>query len=176
MSLYVVDVEADGPVPGLYSMVSFAAMKVQDDVKNAPSFRANTAPITDKWIPEALAVSKVTREQHLRFPENKIAMIDFVEFIKKTNIGKPIFMSDNPCFDWQWINYYFTLNEIQNPFGFSGRRIGDFYAGLERNWFVGGKWRKFRKTAHTHDPLDDVRGNVEAFVAFCQKHKIRYSS
>lgn len=175
MSIFIVDVEADGPVPGLYSMVSFAAIRVQTDLINSPTFRANTAPISDKWIQSALNCSGIkTREEHLSFPDNRIAMIDFAEYIKTNNIGKTVFLSDNPCFDWQWINYYFTLNEINNPFGFSGRRIGDFYAGLEKNWFASNNWKRLRETKHTHDPLDDVRGNAEAFVKFCTDKKIRF--
>lgn len=174
MSIFIVDVEADGPVPGLYSMVSFAAIKVQSDLTKSPTFRANTAPISEKWKPEALAFSGIkTRKEHLSFPDSKIAMADFLNFIEENNKGKPVFLSDNPCFDWQWINYYFTLHDIKNPFGFSGRRIGDFYAGLEKDWFSSNKWKYLKDTKHTHDPLDDARGNAEAFVKFCQRHNIR---
>ncbi len=41
-----------------------------------------------------------------------------------------VFVSDNPAYDFQWINFYFWRYLGQNPFGHSGRRIADFYAGL----------------------------------------------
>jgi len=47
MSLFVVDVEADGPCPGLYSMVSFGVVRVQEDLEKTPTFFGQTAPITE---------------------------------------------------------------------------------------------------------------------------------
>jgi hypothetical protein len=44
--------------------------------------------------------------------------------------GRPVFVSDNPAFDFQWINHGFWHALRGNPFGHSGRRIGDYYAGL----------------------------------------------
>jgi len=60
-------------------------------------------------------------------------MKKFDEWIKKVSIGKPIFISDNPAFDWQWINYYFHKYLNKNPFGFSARRIGDIYCGMVKD-------------------------------------------
>lgn len=174
MSLFIVDVEADGPCPGLYSMVSFAAIKVQPDLTRTATFKGYTAPISQQWIPDALAVSGHSREEHLTFPASKEAMVAFAAFLARNSNGHPVFLSDNPAFDWQFINYYFILNGIKNPFGFSARRIGDIYSGLERNLSRGNNWKRLRKTKHSHDPLDDVRGNAEAFNALCQQHSIRY--
>jgi hypothetical protein len=77
--------------------------------------------------------------------------------------GPPIFWSDNPAFDWQWINFYFWKYGIDNPFGFSARRIGDYYAGLVGDVRKGSDWKKMRITPHTHNPVDDAMGNYEAF-------------
>src|SRR5437867_264225 len=40
-----------------------------------------------------------------------------------------VFVSDNPAYDFQWINFYFWRYFGENPFGHSGRRIADFYGG-----------------------------------------------
>jgi hypothetical protein len=45
MTLFVVDIEADGPYPGDYSMVSFGIVKVQTDLKNTPTFYGKVAPV-----------------------------------------------------------------------------------------------------------------------------------
>ncbi len=76
---------------------------------------------------------------------------------------KPVFISDNPCYDYQFINYYFHKFLGQNPFGWSGRRIGDFYAGLTKKVNNTQEWKKWRITPHNHDPVFDSLGNVEAF-------------
>src|SRR3990172_7381200 len=72
-----------------------------------------------------------------------------------------IFVSDNPAFDWQWINDGFHKHLWINPFGHSARRIGDFYAGLCGQWTATG-WKKLRITKHDHNPVNDAMGNVEA--------------
>lgn len=173
MSLFIVDIEADGPAPGIYSMVCFGAIRVQRDLENTPTFYGKTAPITGKWDSEALAVSGINREQHLGFPKPQIEMKRFYEWIEKNNEnGRPVFVSDNPAWDYQWINYYFTACGYHNPFGHSGRRIGDFYAGLEKDWGVQSRWKKFRRTKHTHNPVDDARGNAEALITICDKFAV----
>ena len=76
---------------------------------------------------------------------------------------KPIFVSDNPAFDWQWINDGFWRTLDKNPFGHSARRIGDFYAGLVENFMDSNSWKKLRVTPHDHNPVNDAMGNLEAF-------------
>lgn len=162
MSLIVVDVEADGAVPHLFSMVSFGAVIVEPSLSK--TFYGQTKPISDVWQPEALAISNFTREEHLTFNEPENVMLEFKNWIAENSNGKPVFISDNLAFDWQWINYYFHRFTGGNPFGFSGRRIGDIYSGLVKDYFAASKWKDFRQTKHTHHPVDDARGNAEALL------------
>ena len=171
MSLFSVDVEADGPVPGLYSMVNIGIVRVDDALDT--TFYGQVRPIVDEYIPDALAVSGFSREQHLAFPDPKEVMTELVEWLEASSTGRPVFISDNPAFDFAFANYYLHRYVGRNPFGFSARRIGDFYAGLERDFFASAKWRKFRKTRHTHHPVDDAKGNAEALLAFSRQHDVR---
>jgi hypothetical protein len=77
--------------------------------------------------------------------------------------ARPHFVSDNPAYDWQFINYYFHLFLGRNPFGYSARRIGDFYAGLMNDFMDASSWKKLRITPHDHNPVHDAMGNLEAF-------------
>jgi hypothetical protein len=79
------------------------------------------------------------------------------------NVEAPTFISDNPAYDWQWISFYFWKYFGENPFGFSARRIGDFYAGLVGDFSKANDWKRLRVTKHTHMPVDDAMGNYEAF-------------
>lgn len=160
--LIVVDVEADGPCPGLYSMVSFGAVVVDKDLKN--TFYGQVCPVTDLWIPEALAVSGFSRDEHEAFADPLLVMVKFADWLHK--VGNPVFISDNPAFDWQFINYYLYKYTGSNPFGFSARRIGDIYSGLVKDMYKSSSWKKLRKTKHTHNPVDDATGNAEALLAF----------
>jgi hypothetical protein len=160
MSYIVVDIEADGPIPHKYSMVSLGAIIVEPTLKK--TFYGQTRPISDLWVPEALAVSGFCREEHEKFDDPADVMEKFAQWIKQNSVSHPIFISDNLAFDWQWINYYFHYFIGRNPFGFSGRRIGDMYAGLTKD--TRKKWKHLRKTAHTHHPVDDAKGNAEVLL------------
>lgn len=161
MSLIVVDVESDGPIPNKYSMVCFGAVIVEPSLNK--TFYGETKPISKYWVPEALAVSGVTREQHEKFSDPWHTMQKFDQWIKENTKGRPVFISDNPAYDWQFINYYFHYYLGTNPFGFSARRIGDLYCGMVKDGFA--KWKHLRKTNHDHNPVNDAKGNAEALLA-----------
>lgn len=79
--------------------------------------------------------------------------------------GKRVVMvSDNPAYDFQWINDGFWRHLGRNPFGHSARRISDFYAGLKGDFRSTQGWKRFRVTPHDHNPVNDAMGNVEAFA------------
>lgn len=162
MSYISVDVEADGQIPHKYSMVCFGAIVVEPSLSK--TFYGKTKPTSDLWIPSSLAVSGFTREEHLKFDDPLNVMYEFDDWVKKNTIGSPVFISDNPAFDWSFINYYFHFFVGKNPFGWSARRLGDIYCGLEKNMRVGKDWKKFRKTKHTHHPVEDATGVAEALL------------
>ncbi len=162
MSFYVVDIEADNVSPATGSMVCFGAVRVTDGLED--TFYGQTAPITETWKPEALAVSGFSREEHEGFQLPSITMPLFLAWVNNTNkAGRPVFISDNIAFDWMWICYYFDRYGLENPFGWSGRRIGDMYGGMKMDVYV--RWKHLRKTSHTHHPVDDAKGNAEALLA-----------
>lgn len=160
MSYIVVDVEADGPIIGHHSMVCFGAVVVEPTLSK--TFYGKTKPISDVWKPEALAVSGFSRDEHLTFDEPKIVMEDFALWLKENSVGQPVLITDNPAFDFSWINYYFHVFYGSNPFGFSARRIGDIFCGLKKDAKY--QWKKHRKTVHDHNPVNDAKGNAEALL------------
>jgi hypothetical protein len=161
MSLYVVDVEADGPIPGKYSMVSFGAVLVETGLGR--TFFGRTRPISESFLPDALAISGATRAEHLRYDEPGEVMAGFERWIAETSRGRPVFFSDNLAFDWQFMNWYLHTYLGRNPFGWSGRRIGDLYCGMVKDAHA--QWKHLRKTAHDHHPVNDARGNAEVILA-----------
>lgn len=158
--LICVDVESDGPIPHDYSMVCFGAVAVEPTLSR--TFYGRVRPISDKWNPEALAISGFSREQHETFDDPREVMLKFKEWLLATSKGRPVFVSDNNGFDAAWINYYFHHFLGENPFGFSSRRIGDMYAGMQKN--TSAQWKWMRDTRHSHHPVDDAKGNAEALL------------
>ena len=162
MSYIVVDVEADGNLLGLNSMVCFGAVLIDKEGKLDQTFYGKTAPISDYFDPEALAISGFSREEHLKFDNPLEVMTNFKLWIEEHSKGKPILLSDNNGFDASWINWYFIKYLGENPFGWSSRRIGDMFAGFMNNSHY--KWKQHRITKHTHNPVDDAKGNAEALL------------
>ena len=75
MSYIVVDVEADGAIPHMYSMVCFGAVVVEPSLSK--TFYGKTKPISDLWVPDAFKVSGFSREEHQSFDDPKQVMEDF---------------------------------------------------------------------------------------------------
>ena len=161
MPYVMVDIEADGPIPGDYSMICFGAVVVEEGLGRI--FYGRLKPISEKWVPEALAVSGFTREQTLAFDDPLTVMQNFGQWVKDTTNGRAFFVSDNDGFDWQFINWYFWHFTGANPFGHSSTNLGSLYKGLVKDTFQ--NFKHLRKTLHTHDPVDDARGNAEALLA-----------
>jgi ribonuclease T len=55
-----IDIEASGPTPGLYSMLSLGACLVDDSTQ---SFYLEIQPINDAFTPEALAICQFSLER-----------------------------------------------------------------------------------------------------------------
>jgi len=87
----------------------------------------------------------------------------FEKWLQEHAPSGAVFVSDNPAYDWQWINFYFWKHLGRNPFGHSARRIGDFYAGLVGDFHKSNQWKRLRVTKHDHNPVNDAMGNAEAF-------------
>jgi DNA polymerase III epsilon subunit-like protein len=154
MKLIFVDVEATGRSPISGTMTEFGAV----DYKTRQTFHGviwESRPAEDNP-----AVSVITGK--LITPVEEV-MTNFTRWLEGLGKDRPIFVSDNPAYDFQWINAAFDASGMENPFGHSARRISDFWAGLQRNWSETQSWKHFRVTPHDHNPVHDAMGNVEAF-------------
>jgi len=169
MAYIMVDIEADGPIPSDYSMISFAAVVVKTGLTQ--SFYATLKPISDNWIPEALQVSGHSREQTLCFSDPLTVMQDFARWLNE-EVKEPVyFISDNNGFDWQFINWYFHHFLKHNPFGHSSTNLGSLYKGIEKDMFK--NFKHLRQTEHTHHPLDDAKGNAEALLIIKEQYGLK---
>lgn len=184
--IFLVDTEATGPSPYSSVMTSFGIVDratratfygvMYDSMPSAenaaipvltsgpgPRYQRNTdtTPILTSATPRAFDEDDAARAA---------VLVVLVEWLKGFD-GNAVFMSDNNGFDWQWLSYEFDKAGLDNPFGFSSRRIGDLYAGLKGKWRDTSSWKRFRKTKHTHNPVDDSMGNAEALDAILAKYE-----
>ncbi len=149
-NLIFVDCEAYGKSPSTGILTEFGAVAYPSR-DTFHGVLAERQPAEGSAMPRKLANEKEIFEKFEQW------------LLKTTNNELPVFISDNPAFDWQWINDGFWKTIGRNPFGHSARRIGDFYAGLVEDFTDSSSWKKFRITPHDHNPVHDAMGNLEAF-------------
>lgn len=145
-------------------MVCFGAVIVRPGLKD--TFYGSTRPISDKWDPEALAISGFSREDHEKFDDPLKTMQAFRSWLNDNVKGRPILIADNNGFDWQFINWYFHHFLGTNPFGFSSRNQNDMWRGMRsfRN-NMKKSFKYLRRTKHDHNPVNDALGNAEALLS-----------
>lgn len=158
--LVFVDCEATGPAPGVGVLSEFGAV----DYETRRTFHG--VLYDSEPDPANPVLSRLTGGSY-----DPVEVFGrFKGWLEDLGEGYPLFVSDNPAFDFQWINHGFWHALAENPFGHSGRRIGDYYAGLVGDFRRAQDWKRFRVTPHDHNPVHDALGNVEAFETIQRLH------
>jgi len=171
MSLLLsIDVEASGPAPLHGDMISFAAVVIEEALDR--SFASGPMrPECEHWLPAAYEAIGMTREEHLAAPHSiRDRILAFADWLEGLNDSRLIMVSDNPGFDFQWMNFELMNHVGHQLLGHSARRIGDVWSGLRKRPMETVTWRKFRITPHDHDPLNDAMGNAEAWLEMWRQY------
>jgi DNA polymerase III epsilon subunit-like protein len=171
--LYVaVDVEADGPIPGPYSMISLGMAVVG---RPESTFYTELRPISDEFVPEALAVSGLDRDRLLReAPTAEDAMAAAARWINGLrSVGRPVFLAGPAVWDGMFVHWYFVRFTSRSPFSATGAGIDlrSYWMGL-----TGGEWVSSRKSIikqklgitnlpHTHHAGEDAAELAQVFQA-----------
>ncbi|MEY9828899.1 DNA polymerase III epsilon subunit-like protein [Sinorhizobium fredii] len=161
-----VDIEAAGPIPPDYSMLSLGCCLVDDP---EISFYVEFKPISENFIPEAMAISGFQlgglKDTGTDPEEAMRSLEDWITTNSKG--GKPIFVGFNAPFDWAFVNYYFLHFLKRNPFGIGAVDIKAMYMGA-----TGCSWDATRSSqfpvekqseAEKHDALADARHQAKLF-------------
>ena len=167
------DIEADGPIPGPYSMLSFASAAYLADKTLVGTFQINLEtlpnasadPDTMEWWQKNLDAWNATR---IDIQPPKAAMLQYLEWIKSLP-GKPVFVGYPAGFDFLFIYWYLINFTGESPFSFSALDIKSYAMAVLKSEFkktVKGKMPRhwFDKLPHTHIALDDA---LEQGALFC---------
>ncbi|MEW1640264.1 exonuclease [Streptomyces sp. NPDC093801] len=177
-----VDVEADGAVPGPFSMSSFgmavAGVRDGDGFRAVDpaerTFYAELKPISDAYDPEALAVSGLDRERLAREGrepgEAMNAAADWIAAVAAELGAAPVFVAYPLGYDWMWIYWYFMrFADGGSPFGHSRcMDLKSLYAA-KADVRIGESTKRsmpghlLSDRPHTHNALDDAIEQGELF-------------
>jgi ribonuclease T len=148
-----VDIEASGPIPGEYSMLSIGACVVGDDDRR---FEVELKPLNNNYTEEALAVNSYSLDElRKRGAEPRAAMERFAQWVHDvTGGGRAVFVGFNAPFDWSFVNYYFIKFLGRNPFGHSALDIKSYYMGARgSSWSETSRRRMERRFLPNERPL-----------------------
>ena len=169
------DIETDGPVPGLHSMLSFASAAYTPAQKLIATFSANLEtlpgasghPETMKWW-ETQREAWAACRQDLRSPEE--AMLAYSAWLKGLP-GKPVFVGYPVVFDYMFVHWYLHKFAGESPFSFVALDMKTFAMAVLKLDFLNttkatmpARWFD-PALPHTHLALDDA---IEQGTTFCK--------
>lgn len=168
---FSIDVEASGPVPGLYNLVSIGAVPVVSrDGRWHPledRFYVELKPIAAGFDPEAMAVHGISRH-HLEshgVPADE-AMRRLTLFAERHSAGaRAVFVGHNAGFDWSYISWYYARFGLPNPFGYKALDTKSLAMGrLGIGWFETSKERleQMLSDLPKQDPAQAHRADYDA--------------
>jgi hypothetical protein len=167
------DVETDGPIPGIYSMLSFASAAYLPNKQLLGTFSANlntlpdavSHPKTMEWWktqPEAWIACRTD----LQIPG--IAMQNYLEWLKSLP-GKLVFVGYPVAFDFMFMYWYLIRFTGKSPFSHSALDIKTYAMAMLKTPYrestkgnMPKRW--FDDLPHSHLALDDA---IEQGALFC---------
>ena len=121
---FVIDIECNGPVPGLYDMVSLGAVCVHNRDGRAVSgerLYVEMRPQAPRFDSKAAAIHGLDQNRlHREGLPRAEACRRLAAWVKRQcdPHTHAIFVGHNAPFDWSFVNYAFVAENIPNPFGY----------------------------------------------------------
>lgn len=171
-----VDIEADGPIPSEFSMLSVGAAAYNESGKLLGTFERNLETLDGaKQDPDTMAWWQTQPEAWELCRKNlvhpKDAMNDLTEWVKKleTQYGaKAVFLAYPAGFDFTFVYWYLVKFVGYSVFSFSSLDIKSYAMAILKTPFRETTKRNFPKSwkskrRHTHEAIQDALGQGELF-------------
>jgi hypothetical protein len=175
------DVETDGPIPGPFSILSFALVYAgafdgqifKRPHNYAQTFYTELKPISNNYEPDALLANGLDRDrlcEHGEAPD--VAMTRACQWVRQlAGKDKPVLVAYPLSFDWTWLYWYFVrFSSEGSPFDYS--RCFDIKTAFAIKASVpiaeAGRSKLFLslrpQRKHTHHALEDAIEQAEIFA------------
>ena len=134
---FCIDIEANGPVPGLYDMVSLGATVVFRGAAGAlhlgVDFYMELKPVAPRFDARAAAIHGLDQERLAAEGRTRsdaaTALAAWVA--QETREGtEPCFVGHNAPFDWSHVAYLYAEQDRPNPFGYKALDTKALSAGV----------------------------------------------
>jgi Exonuclease len=175
------DVETDGPIPGPFSILSFAlvfAGSFDGESFSRPqnyrnSFYTELRPISKEFQQEALTVNGLDRERLCKEGKSpEVAMDEAARWVRRmAGEGRPVLVAYPLSFDWSWLYWYFVrFAKEGSPFKHSSCFDVKTAIAVKGHLPISLSSRPKLNQAltsshvHTHNALDDAAEQAEIFA------------
>lgn len=179
--IYVsVDIEADGPIPGDYSMLSIGAAAFTREGKMVGTYSANLETLPGAGQdPDTMRFWNDNRDAweacRKDTQDPKKAMGEFVGWVKGLP-GTPVFVAYPAGFDFTFVYWYMVHFGLESPFSFSALDIKTYAMALlktpyretvkkrmPKRWFTA-------RAKHKHLALDDAIEQGQLFISMMNEN------
>jgi ribonuclease T len=177
---FCIDIEASGPVPSLFNMISIGCTVVKWQASAQKHILADEFYYEIK--PDFPGFEKETIDIHHLTPEHlaenglssKFVLEEIEKFVKAQTPPnhKPLFVGHNAPFDWMFVAFYFAWAGMKNPFGYNALDTKALAMGrLEIPWRYSNKevlyerFPKLKPTDQPHHALEDARYQAQILAA-----------
>jgi DNA polymerase III alpha subunit (gram-positive type) len=127
MVYFSVDLEASGPVPPKYNLLSIGVTVLRTEGDHhvlGDSMYIELRPIFPGFDKAAVNVAGLDIDRLRREGEEpEQALRRLTQWIREQNAGSkdwPVFVGHNAVFDWAYLAYYYAHSDMRNPFGYKG--------------------------------------------------------
>jgi len=174
-----VDIEASGPNPHDYSMLSLGAATVSTPRK---SFYAEFKPTNNNESQEAAAVHGLSMAELAENGEEpKAGLLRLEKWLEEVcpEKGAITLVAFNAPFDWMFVNDYFQRFLGRNPFGYKALDMKALYMGLRGvPWLDTSHANVSRDYAMKedlpHQAEEDALAEAELFARMLQELEAKY--
>lgn len=176
------DVETDGPIPGPYSILSFAIVyagrfdgkRFERPARLDQHLYKELRPISEQFEPEALEVNQLDRKRLIHEgADPSEAMTEASRWVRSiAGHGRPVLVAYPLSFDWTWLYWYFVrFSEDGSPFNHSGCFDLKTAIAVKANIPISAAGRNQlapilrSHLTHTHHALQDAIEQAEIFAS-----------
>jgi DNA polymerase III epsilon subunit-like protein len=174
-----IDVEASGPIPGEYSMLSIGACVVGNTKKR---FYVEMKPLNDNYVEGALKVCGLSMSKlKSNGVEPEAAIERFAKWVMSASTGRtPVFCCWSTM-DWLFMKWYMVKFGYPRLFSHSACEMKSYYTGMMGVPFSRSRKKYLPeelmpKKKHTHNALDDALEQAELFENMFEFNRKRHAT
>jgi len=176
MITYVsIDIEADGPAPGLNSMLALGAAAFAPDGEELGTWYSTLVMLPGAvqdpstiawWATQPEAWTEVGRDPRSCY----VALTEFAQWCESLP-GRKVAVAKPAAYDFAWVNYYLWRFAGRNPLGFSCRDMGSYADGMNLSREEQGEiYRSIDRTGlRPHVAVDDAIEQGRYWIALRAK-------